>query len=80
MPPWHAAPPRNAGAAAGLGAAVSGRGAVAAGLPDGKNSCCAKAADESASDAVIAAIAIRIPEKGIGIKLTGWCKIYRHSE
>jgi hypothetical protein len=74
MPPWHAAPPRSAGAAAGRGAAVAGRGAAAAGLPDGKNGCCAKAMDESAKDAATLMIAIRIADRGIDIKVTGWCK------
>src|ERR1700744_6316780 len=69
MPPWHAAPPRNAGAAAVLGAAVTGRGAVAAGLLDGKNGCCAKAIGEGASDAATTATAIRMSDKVI--KLTG---------
>jgi hypothetical protein len=76
MPPWHAAPPRNAGAAAGLGAAVTGRGAAAAGLMGGGNGCCAVAADESVKHAATLMIAIRIAGKGIGIKVTGRAKIY----
>jgi hypothetical protein len=66
MPPWHAAPPRNTGAAAGLGAAVMGRG-VAARLMGAGKGCCAVARDESAKDATIAAIAIRMLEKGIKV-------------
>jgi hypothetical protein len=74
MPEWHAAPPRNAGAAAGFGAAVTGRGAVAAGLAGVGKGCCAGAADEKAKHAATAAIAIRMSDKGIGIKITGWQK------
>jgi hypothetical protein len=80
MPPWHAAPPRNTGAAAALGAAVIGRGAAAAGRAGGGKGCCAEAADESTKHAAIAAIAIRMSGKGIGINITGWRKISRHFE
>src|SRR6185437_13050917 len=72
MPLWHAAPPRHAGAAAGLGAVVTGRG-LAAGRAGAVKGCCAKAADESTNDAAMAAIAIREANKGI--EVTGWQKI-----
>ena len=67
MPPWHAAPPRDAGAAA-PGAAVKGRGAVATGRYGAGNGCCADEPCESASNAAAAAIATRIPDNGIGIR------------
>jgi hypothetical protein len=70
MPPWHAAPPRSTGAAAGLGAPVMGRGAAAGGRIGGGKGCCAVAVDESAKYAVISAIAIRSRGKAIGIKVT----------
>jgi hypothetical protein len=70
MPPWHAAPPRNTGAAAGLGAAVTGRG-VAARLTGTGKGCCAVATDESASSTARAAIAIRSSDKAMGINITG---------
>jgi hypothetical protein len=65
MPPWHAAPPRQAGAAAGLGAAMTGRGA-AAGLARAGNGCCADTAEQSTREAIIA---VRIPGNAIGINV-----------
>jgi hypothetical protein len=62
--PWHAAPPRNAGAAAALGAFTS-RGAT--GLYGAGNGCCADEPCESASNATAVAIVTRIPGNGIGI-------------
>src|SRR5580698_3627380 len=70
MPPWHAAPPRNIGAAAGFGAALAGRGA--AGRVGGGKGCCASAEDERTKQAATAEIAIRRSGKSIGIKVTGW--------
>jgi hypothetical protein len=71
MPEWHAAPPRNTGAAAGFGAAVTGRGAAAEGLAGAGKGCCAGAADESASNAATPKIAIRMPDKITVINITG---------
>jgi hypothetical protein len=54
-----------------------GRGATAAGRIGGGKGCCAIEAGEKARDAAMAAIAIRVLEKGIGINITGWRKMFR---
>jgi hypothetical protein len=79
MLPCHAAPPRGAaatgftagcwpGAATGLGEAVAGR--TGAGLT-GAGAGWADADDERIKPAAMLAIAVRIPDEGVSINVTG---------